>query len=166
MKIKKRKHRVHANQVNDAWGIDWDCNTDALDLDDAYRKSGRSVEFLAKHINDDDMKYSNNTCRAACHLICKNHLKGCPPGVATKVMSFLKYLVTDAKWMGEMHKLGDIKSKLLDEAKAAKTLMYHAGTLESELESYSKKNAYAKSFDLKAFASELKSQGFNVQVVG
>ena len=163
MKHSKKSNRVVAtHHVNDAWGLDWDCNTDALDLEDAYKKHGRKMSFLADRVNDDDMKYSNNTCRAACYLIWKHHYKDCSPEIATKILSFLKYLVSDTKWMNEMSKHGDVHQALRGELGKAKDLARDAGTLGEMLESYNRSHARV---DLKALASMLSKQGSNVRVV-
>lgn len=163
MKHTTKHRRVTAtHHANDAWSIDWDCNTDALDLEDAYKKHGRKMSFLAERVNDDDMKYSNNTCRAACYLIWKHHYKECTPELATKIISFLKYLASDTKWMNEMSGLGDVHQALRGELGKAKDLARDAGTLGEMLESYNRSHARV---DLKALASLLSEQGSNVRVV-
>jgi hypothetical protein len=108
------------------------------------------------------MKFSNNTCRAACYLIWKYHYKDCSPEIATKILSFLKYLVSDTKWMNEMSKHGDAHQALRGEMSKAKDLARDAGTLGEMLESYNRSHARV---DLKALASLLSEQGSNVRVV-
>lgn len=152
------------NQVNDAWSLEYDCNSDALDLEDAYKKHGRKMSFLADRVNDDDMKYSNNTCRAACYMIWKHHYKECTPELATKILSFLKYLVADTKWMKEMSGLGDIHAALRGEMSKAKDLARDSGTLNEALESYNRTHG-KQHIDLQVLASELKQPGCVIKVV-
>lgn len=165
-------HKTTASQhENDAWGVEWDCNTDALDLEDAYRKRGRSLSFLVTHVNDDDNKFSNNTCRAACYLIWKNHYKECTPEIAAKVLNFMKYLVTDSKWISEMKKVGDIHAQLKSEVVKTKELFKDAGELDDEIAKYnSRKFIHAttinEKFNLVSVAKELRSSGVKVKIIG
>lgn len=170
-----KKHIATAMHVNDAWGVEWDCNTDALDLEDAYKRGGKKISFLAQHVNDDDNKYSNNACRAACYLLCRDHVKSCPPEIATKVLSFMKYIATDTKWLSEMRGVGDIKSELVKEMKRVKDLFREGGELGDELEKYRERNnsfkhTYATTItgpiDLEAIASAASKAGMSARVIG
>lgn len=173
-KKSSKKHVATAMHTNDAWGVEWDCNTDALDLEEEYKRGGKKLSFLARHVNDDDNKYSNNACRAACYLICRDHVKTCTPEIAHKALSFMKYLATDTRWLSEMHGVGDIKSELVKEMKRVKELFRESGELGDEIEKYNAKNGAKYSYattingpiDLEAIAAAAMESGMSARVVG
>lgn len=125
------KHTAVAGP-QDAWGVDWDCNTDACDVEEIYRRNGRSIKVLEKVL--DHPNATPNGIRAACYLLWRDHEKKTPPEVARKAYDAFRFIKDDRNWIQHLAKLGNIRAKLEMEMDRVKAVMRNCGSLDAVLE--------------------------------
>ena len=133
---KKTKHVVVAGP-QDAWGVDWDCNTDACDVEEIYRRNGRSIRVLEKVL--DHPNASPNGIRAACYLLWRDFEKKTPPEIARKAYDAFRFIKDDRSWVQQLAKLGNIRAKLEMEMDRVKAVLRNCGSLDSVLEEAERK---------------------------
>jgi DNA repair ATPase RecN len=128
---RKLKHTATAGP-QDAWGVDWDCNTDACDVEEIYRRNGRSVKVLEKVL--DHPNATPNGIRAACYLLWRDHEKKAPLEIARKAYDAFRFIKEDHTWIQQLAKQGNIRAKLEMEMDRVKAVMRNCGSLDSVLE--------------------------------
>ena len=120
----------------DAWDIAWDCNTDACEIEDLYRKNGKSQVILKKIF--DHPHATPNAIRAACNLLWRDHGKHARPELASAAYTQFKYIKDDQTWVRELARLGNIRAALEVEFDRMKQLMHDCGDLGDVLEEASR----------------------------
>jgi hypothetical protein len=121
----------------DAWDVGWDCNTDACEIEDLYRKNGKSVVILDKVLEHPHA--TPNAIRAVCNLLWRDHGKHLKPEIASKAYTCFKYIKNDATWIREMSRVGNIRAALEVEFDRVKSLVHDAGDLGLVLEEAERK---------------------------
>ena len=116
----------------DAWAIDWDCNTDACEIDDLYTANGKSQRILERVI--DHPHASPNAVRAVCYLLWRDHGKHASPELVTKCWTAFKYIKSEQSWIRELARFGNIRAALEVEEDRMKSLLRDCGNLGDALE--------------------------------
>jgi hypothetical protein len=128
---------AYANTVvtagpQDAWDIAWDCNTDACEIEDLYRKNGKSQRILERVI--DHPHATPNAVRAVCMLLWRDYGKKARPELVAKCWTAFKYIKTEQAWIRELARLGNIRAALEIEEDRMKSLLHDCGDLGDVLE--------------------------------
>ena len=121
----------------DAWDVGWDCNTDACEIEDLYRKNGKSQVILDKVLEHPHA--TPNAIRAVCNLLWRDHGKHAKPELASKAYIAFKYIKQDQTWLREMSMVGNIRAALEVEFDRMKSIMHDTGDLGDVLEEAERK---------------------------
>lgn len=150
------KHTALAGP-QDAWGVDWDCNSDACDVEEIYRRNGRSIKVLEKVL--DHPNATPNGIRAACYLLWRDHEKKTPPEIARKAYDAFRFIKDDHPWVQQLAKQGNIRAKLEMELDRVKSVVRNCGSLDSVLEEAEERIRQAHSGKSKhVYASQLQHE--------
>lgn len=125
------KHSVIAGQ-QDAWDVAWDCNTDACEIEDLYRRNGKSQAILKRVLEHPHA--TPNAIRAVCYLLWRDHGKHTKPEIATMAYTQFKYIKNDQTWIRELARVGNIRAALEVELDHMKAIMHDCGDLGDVLE--------------------------------